>query len=103
MGGLRPDKGQTTRSRHLPYGNTSLRLPITSDFERSALPQSVNRQTMALLDPGLRETSDKMSLSEPLAAIRRLTAILAADVSGYSRLMSANEEGTLTRLKAYRR
>src|SRR3954452_9467720 len=44
-----------------------------------------------------------MSLSEPLAAIRRLTAILAADVSGYSRLMSANEEGTLTRLKAYRR
>ena len=34
---------------------------------------------------------------------RRLTAILAADVAGYSRLMGADEEGTLTRLKAHRR
>jgi adenylate cyclase len=34
---------------------------------------------------------------------RRLAAILAADVAGYSRLMSADEEGTLTALKAIRR
>ena len=34
---------------------------------------------------------------------RRLTAILAADVVGYSRLMSADEEGTLARLKGHRR
>jgi class 3 adenylate cyclase len=34
---------------------------------------------------------------------RRLTAILAADVAGYSRLMDADEEGTLTQLKAHRR
>jgi len=34
---------------------------------------------------------------------RRLAAILAADVAGYSRLVGADEEGTLTRLKAYRR
>src|SRR6266851_2135763 len=34
---------------------------------------------------------------------RRLTAILAADVVGYSRLMGADEEGTLARLKACRR
>jgi len=34
---------------------------------------------------------------------RRLTAILAADVVGYSRLMSADEEGTLARLKEHRR
>jgi adenylate cyclase len=33
---------------------------------------------------------------------RRLTAILAADVVGYSRLMSADEEGTLTQLKRHR-
>jgi adenylate cyclase len=33
---------------------------------------------------------------------RRLTAILAADVVGYSRLMGADEAGTLTRLKAHR-
>jgi len=34
---------------------------------------------------------------------RRLAAILAADVAGYSRLMGVDEEGTLARLKAIRR
>ena len=34
---------------------------------------------------------------------RRLAAILAADVAGYSRLIGADEEGTLARLKAHRR
>jgi adenylate cyclase len=34
---------------------------------------------------------------------RRLAAVLAADVAGYSRLMGANEEGTLARLKAVRK
>src|SRR5829696_663128 len=34
---------------------------------------------------------------------RRLTAILAADVAGYSRLMGLDEAGTLARLKALRR
>src|SRR5262245_7458626 len=33
---------------------------------------------------------------------RKLTAILAADVQGYSRLMEADEEGTLHMLTAYR-
>jgi len=33
---------------------------------------------------------------------RRLAAILAADVAGYSRLIEAHEEGTLGRLKALR-
>ena len=33
---------------------------------------------------------------------RRLAAILAADVAGYSRLMGEDEEGTLGRLKALR-
>src|SRR6185369_12871403 len=32
---------------------------------------------------------------------RRLAAILAADVAGYSRLMSRDEEGTLRRLKGH--
>lgn len=36
-------------------------------------------------------------------AERRLTAILAADVAGYSRLMGADEEGTHALLKAHRR
>src|SRR3977135_3772837 len=34
---------------------------------------------------------------------RRLAAILAADVAGYSRLMGADEEGTLAALKVLRR
>jgi class 3 adenylate cyclase/TolB-like protein/Flp pilus assembly protein TadD len=34
---------------------------------------------------------------------RRLAAIMAADVVGYSRLMGADEEGTLGQLKAHRR
>jgi TolB-like protein/class 3 adenylate cyclase len=38
-----------------------------------------------------------------MAATRRLAAILAADVAGYSRLTGADEEGTLERLKAHRR
>src|SRR6267143_2263717 len=38
-----------------------------------------------------------------MASTRRLAAILAADVAGYSRLMGADEEGTLERLKAHRR
>jgi adenylate cyclase len=38
-----------------------------------------------------------------MTAIRRLAAILAADVAGYSRLMGVDEEGTLERLKALRR
>src|SRR5207237_2343525 len=34
---------------------------------------------------------------------RRLAAILAADVAGYSRLMGEDEEGTLAALKTIRR
>jgi adenylate cyclase len=38
-----------------------------------------------------------------MSSVRRLTAILAADVAGYSRLMGADEEGTHERLKAHLR
>jgi hypothetical protein len=37
-----------------------------------------------------------------MTATRRLAAILAADVAGYSPLIGADEEGTLERLKAIR-
>jgi adenylate cyclase len=40
---------------------------------------------------------------DAVTATRRLAAILAADVAGYSRLMGADEEGTLERLKVLRR
>jgi adenylate cyclase len=42
-------------------------------------------------------------MSEESRTARRLAAILAADVAGYSRLMGADEEGTLAALKAHRR
>jgi adenylate cyclase len=38
-----------------------------------------------------------------MPAVRRLAAIFAADVAGYSRLMGTEEEGTHERLKAHRR
>src|SRR5690242_18263599 len=49
----------------------------------------------------------KVDLVKPLdrrddmPPVRRLTAILAADVAGYSRLMGADEYGTHERLKAH--
>ena len=39
----------------------------------------------------------------PRRVERKLAAIVAADVAGYSRLMGADEEGTLAALKAHRR
>ncbi len=42
-------------------------------------------------------------MNEAPRAARRLSAILAADVAGYSRLMGVDEEGTLAALKAHRR
>src|SRR5260370_42708183 len=41
-----------------------------------------------------------MEPAGPARVERRLAAILAADVAGYSRLMGADEEGKLERLKA---
>src|ERR1700751_952743 len=38
-----------------------------------------------------------------MASVRRLTAILAADVAGYSRLMGVDEEGTHERLRGHLR
>jgi adenylate cyclase len=38
-----------------------------------------------------------------MASTRRLTAILALDVAGYSRLMGVDEEGTHERLRAHLR
>ena len=43
-----------------------------------------------------------MEPAGPARVERRLAAILAADVAGYSRLIGADEEGTLGRLKALR-
>src|SRR6516164_4800258 len=57
---------------------------------------------------GSQRVSGLTSLSAPclgraMPPVRRLTAILAADVAGYSRLMGADEEGTHERLQAHLR
>ena len=44
-----------------------------------------------------------MKPAGPARVERRLAAILAADMAGYSRLIGADEEGTLGRLKGLRR
>jgi adenylate cyclase len=49
------------------------------------------------------QTGFDMSTGERERVERRLAAILAADVAGYSRLMGADEEGTFVALKAIRR
>jgi adenylate cyclase len=56
-----------------------------------------------LFDRGTAERSGSSRDSPAITTSRRLTAILAADVAGYSRLMGADEERTHERLKALRR
>ena len=57
----------------------------------------------AFVDRGITDHSEGSREAVAAATTRRLAAILAADVAGYSRLMGADEEGTLNRLKAHRR
>jgi adenylate cyclase len=57
----------------------------------------------AFVDRGITDHRGGSREAVAAAATRRLAAILAADVAGYSRLMGADEEGTLNRLKAHRR
>src|SRR5215218_9458932 len=51
---------------------------------------------------GARSTIGPMSTGDPLRPQRRLAAILAADVVGFSRLMGQDEAGTLARVKNLR-
>ena len=56
-----------------------------------------------LFERGTADQSASSRDSLATATSRRLSAILAADVAGYSRLMGADEERTHERLKAHRR
>jgi adenylate cyclase len=51
--------------------------------------------------PGVARPREEILIGERVE--RRLAAILAADVAGYSRLMGEDEAGTLARLKLHRR
>src|SRR4029077_16447349 len=50
--------------------------------------------------PSSRSSASGAPVAEPV--LRRLAAILAADVVGFSKMIGADEEGTLARLKALR-
>src|SRR5215472_5398789 len=52
---------------------------------------------------GLACVGERVFPVSPEPIERKLAAILAADVAGYSRLIGADEEGTLKRLKAHRK
>jgi adenylate cyclase len=56
-----------------------------------------------LFDRGTADRSAPSRDSPTITTSRHLSAILAADVVGYSRLMGTDEERTLERLKAHRR
>ena len=60
-------------------------------------------QGRVFVDRGIGDRSARSPDVQIVTATRRLAAILATDVAGYSRLMGADEEGTLNRLKAHRR
>jgi class 3 adenylate cyclase len=57
------------------------------------------RELLALVKSVLR----RGALDRDAAPVRRIAAILAADVAGYSRLVGDDEEGTLAAIRALRR
>jgi len=59
-------------------------------------------QGRAFNDRGI-DRSGRSDEATALTGTRRLAAILAADVAGYSRLMGADEQGTFDRLRALHR
>src|SRR5204863_3403379 len=76
-------------------------LPLSSSQSspegEPVLPPLIELPAGALYDP------IRLGVSEVTREQRRLAAILAADVVGYSRLMGRDESGTLARLRAHRK
>src|SRR4051812_33264371 len=63
---------------------------------------SSGRARVALLGIGCPNRGSAMQAGSPNRVERRLAAILAADVVGYSRLMEHDEEGTARLLREHR-
>ena len=61
-------------------------------------PETLNARAEAGFEVG---SVKKIDRRREMPSVRRLTAILAADVAGYSRLMGADEEETHERLKVH--
>jgi class 3 adenylate cyclase len=79
--------------RTLPFGATA-----DPRIAATAVLQLHGRELCYIVNPSsIRPTE----VGCHMATTRRLAAILAADVAGYSRLMGADEEGTHRRLQAH--
>ena len=87
-----------SRPRTLPSANRG-----SSGRARGLKRPPSNRD--ARVSAGFRVHLVKCTLTagREMPPVRRLTAILAADVAGYSRLMGVDEEGTHERLQAHLR
>ena len=70
-------------------------------FDSAEFASSIDNHVS--LDNKIRFMHPRMTEMAEQRTERRLAAILAGDVAGYSRLMGADEEDTLTRLNVHRR
>ena len=73
---------------------------VENDPEQTSLERHVPPST---INSARNHGGSGATLMAEARVERRLAAILAADVAGYSRLMGADEEGTLAALKALRK
>src|SRR5712671_2956280 len=84
------------------------RISLAVDWRKRltpALGRPTTQKARAILGPGLasaRLFAKEASEMEVPGPERRLAAVLAADMVGYSRLMEVDETGTLARLKTHR-
>jgi hypothetical protein len=89
-----PPRKVTGSSQRSPLHTAGSRRYL--DFGKCACKRHVEAATASGVDLVRRSTP-----GPEMPSVRRLTAILAADVAGYSRLMGVDEEGTHERLKAH--
>src|SRR5262249_47262466 len=107
---LCPDPSAT---KHKPGGGLWPKRALPSDVRSSALSRRCSEQRPITgsdpqqtrhwrrLGPRIRRSQDRIGRQPAME--RRLAAILAADVVGYSALMERDEAGTFARLKAGRK
>src|SRR6516162_8720424 len=73
------------------------RLPLNAVHISANVPEKPMTSTLTAgpLSPTWSQVGIGAHMSDPMAVSRRLVAVFAADVEGYSRLMGADEVGTL--------
>jgi TolB-like protein/class 3 adenylate cyclase len=76
-----------------------------SDIRKKAIGKSVGAVGRSVLHPGQQQSAQICAIPSPEGAMnetRKIAAILVSDVVGYSRLVGADEDRTLARLRALR-